>query len=124
MKNTVFIILVSALVAVTVGFISNPKNNQNNWIQYGLKKGEKVYVVIQGDQSTSNLTTGTINITESKLLGIEHVYKLKETKESEWTPKFVKEELSDRIIVGPEKGSRFEIIYPKDKISFITKILD
>jgi len=124
MKNIIFIILVSALVAVTVGFVSNPKNNESNWIQYGLKKGEKVYVVIQGDQSSGNLTTGTINITESKLLGIEHEYKLKETKLNQSSPAIVIEETEDKIIVGTEEDSKFQVIYPKDKISFITKILD
>ena len=124
MKNTVFIILVCALVAVTVGFISNPKNNQSNWIQYGLKKGEKVYVVMQGDQSSGNLTTGTINITESKLLGIQHEYKLKETKLNQGSPAIVIVETEDKIIVGAEEDSKFQVIYSKDKISFITKILD
>lgn len=79
---------------------------------------------MQGDQSSGNLTTGTINITESKLLGIQHEYKLKETKLNQGSPAIVIEETEDKIIVGAEEDSKFQVIYSKDKISFITKILD
>ena len=122
MKNTVFIILVSALVAVTVGFISNPKNNQSNWIQYGLKQGEKIGIIHLGTFSMGdNVTTGTIKITEHNLFGIEHKYNLNETKTSGAPPMIVVKEEDDKIIVNPSTNRTFTIIYPKSSILYITK---